>query len=239
MSTIDVSGETTGQAPVIRTADFKLEVVVLPVSDADRAKQFYASLGWREDADFVISENYRVLQFTPPGSQASIIFGTGVTDAVPGSIDSLLLAVENIDAARGELLARGVEVSEVFHDADGGLGGGFHAGTNGRAAGPDPERRSYASYASFRDPDGNGWLLQEITERLPGRVSAIDVATLAQLLLETAERHDAVEKAAAAHDWWDWYAPYLSAREQGSTEQEATEAADRYLKEARGVVVPR
>jgi catechol 2,3-dioxygenase-like lactoylglutathione lyase family enzyme len=170
VSTTDVSSETTAQAPQTGTVDFKLEVVVLPVSDAERAKQFYASLGWREDADFVISEDYRVLQFTPPGSQASIIFGTGVTDAVPGSIDSLLLAVEDIDAAREQLAARGVEVSEVFHDAGGGLGGGFHAGTEGRAAGPDPEGRSYGSYVSFSDPDGNGWLLQEITERLPGRV---------------------------------------------------------------------
>src|SRR5687768_297446 len=126
----------------------RLEVVVLPVSDADRAKQFYASLGWREDADVVISDDYRVLQFTPPGSPASIIFGTGVTDAVPGSVDSLLLAVDDIAAAREQLLARGVEVSEVFHDAGGGLGGGFHAGTEGRAAGPDPEGRSYGSYAS-------------------------------------------------------------------------------------------
>ena len=239
MSTIDVSSETTAQAPETGTVDFKLEVVVLPVSDADRAKQFYASLGWREDADVVISDDYRVLQFTPPGSPASIIFGTGVTDAVPGSVDSLLLAVDDIAAAREQLLARGVEVSEVFHDAGGGLGGGFHAGTEGRAAGPDPEGRSYGSYASFSDPDGNGWLLQEVTSRLPGRVTPIDAATLAGLLRETAERHDAVEKAAAAHDWWDWYAPYLSAREQGSSEEEATEAADGYLKEARGVVVPR
>jgi catechol 2,3-dioxygenase-like lactoylglutathione lyase family enzyme len=239
MSTIDVSGETTAEVPKTSTVDFKLEVVVLPVSDAERAKQFYASLGWREDADFVISEDYRVLQFTPPGSPASIIFGTGVTDAAPGSIDTLLLAVGDIDAARAELIDRGVEVSEVFHDAGGGLGGGFHAGTEGRAAGPDPDGRSYGSYASFSDPDGNGWLLQEVTTRLPGRVTPIDTATLAGLLRETAERHDAVEKAAAAHDWWDWYAPYLGAREQGSTEDEATEVADRYLKEARGIAVPR
>jgi catechol 2,3-dioxygenase-like lactoylglutathione lyase family enzyme len=170
VSTTDMRSETTSQVPETRTVEFKLEVVVLPVSDAERAKRFYASLGWREDADFVISDDYRVLQFTPPGSQASIIFGTGVTAAVPGSIDSLLLAVEDIDAAREQLLARGVEVSDVFHDAGGGLGGGFHAGGDGRAAGPDPEGRSYGSYASFSDPDGNGWLLQEITERLPGRV---------------------------------------------------------------------
>lgn len=170
MSTADVSSGTATQVAETRPTDMKLEVVVLPVSDADRAKQFYASLGWREDADFVFSDDYRVLQFTPPGSQASIIFGIGVTAAVPGSIASLILAVGDVDAAREELRSHGVDVSEVFHDAGGGLGGGFHPGTEGRAQGPDPQGRSYGSYASFSDPDGNGWLLQEITERFPGRV---------------------------------------------------------------------
>jgi catechol 2,3-dioxygenase-like lactoylglutathione lyase family enzyme len=170
VSTTDVSSEITARVPETGTVPLKLEVVVLPVSDADRAKQFYASLGWREDADFVISEDYRVLQFTPPGSPSSIIFGTGVTAAAPGSSAALLLAVDDIEAAREQLLARGAEVSEVFHDAGGGLAGGFHPGTQGRAEGPDPEGRSYGTYASFSDPDGNSWLLQEITERLPGRV---------------------------------------------------------------------
>ena len=237
MSTVDLSSEIAIQSPDTGTVDFKLEVVVVPVSDADRAKQFYASLGWREDADFVISEDYRVLQFTPPGSQTSIIFGTGVTPAVPGSIDGLLLAVDDIDAAREQMLAQGVEVSGEFHDAGGGLGGGFHAGSDGRAAGPDPEGRSYGTYASFSDPDGNGWLLQEITARLPGRVTETGVATLADLLLETAQHHDRYEKEAPAHDWWDWYAPYLSARERGSTSEQASAAADRYMEEAHGVVV--
>ncbi len=150
-------------------ADMKLEVVTLPVADLDRAKAFYAGLGWRLDADFVLG-GARAIQFTPPGSGASIIFGTGLTSAQPGSIDSVVLAVDDLDAAREELLSHGVEVGEPFHDAEGGLGGGFHAGTEGRAAGRDPQGRSYASYASFSDPDGNGWLLQEITERLPGRV---------------------------------------------------------------------
>jgi catechol 2,3-dioxygenase-like lactoylglutathione lyase family enzyme len=149
--------------------DMKLEVLVLPVSDVERAKSFYGGLGWRLDADFAAPDGWQVVQFTPPGSQASIIFGKGVTSARPGAIDGLVLAVHDIDAARGELLSRGIEVSEAFHDAGGGLAGGFHAGTDARAPGPDPERRSYASYASFRDPDGNGWLLQEIKERLPGR----------------------------------------------------------------------
>ncbi len=149
--------------------DMKLEVVVVPVSDVDRAKRFYEKLGFRLDIDYVANEDYRVIQFTPPGSQASIIFGKGVTSAQPGSIDHLVLAVDDIDAARREILSHGVEISDVFHDAAGGLGGGFHAGTDGRAPGPDPEGRSYASYASFNDTDGNGWLLQEIRERLPGR----------------------------------------------------------------------
>ena len=149
--------------------DMKLEVVVVPVSDVDRAKDFYKRLGFREDIDYVGSNGYRVVQLTPPGSACSIIFGKGVTSAQPGSIDRLVLAVSDIDAARDELLSHGVEVS-VFHDAGGGLGGGFYAGTEARAPGPDPQRRSYASYASFSDPDGNVWLLQEIKERLPGRV---------------------------------------------------------------------
>jgi catechol 2,3-dioxygenase-like lactoylglutathione lyase family enzyme len=214
----------------------RLEVVVLPVADADRAKAFYASLGWREDADFVISNDYRVLQFTPPGSSASIVFGTGITDAAPGSIDSLVLVVDDIDAARAELVDRGVEVSGVFHDAGGGLGGGFHAGTEGRAPGPDPERRSYGSYASFSDPDGNGWLLQGITQRLPGRVQPMDVASLAQLLHETGEQHDPYEKASPPHDWWDWYAAYFEARQGGATPDEASEIAGRYMADVKHVV---
>jgi len=146
--------------------DMKLEVVVLPVADVDRAKAFYASLEWRLDADFTADDGLRVLQFTPPGSPTSIIFGTKLTAAAPGSADSLILAVYDIDAARDALVARGVDVSEVFHDA----GGVFHhAGTDGRVAGPDPEGRSYSSFASFSDPDGNGWMLQEIKTRLPGR----------------------------------------------------------------------
>ena len=149
--------------------ELKLEVVVVPVSNVDRAKDFYKRLGFREDVDYVGSDGYRVVQLTPPGSACSIIFGKGVTAAQPGSIDRLVLAVSDIAAARDELLSRGVEVS-VFHDAGGGLGGGFHARTEARALGQDPQRRSYASYASFSDPDGNRWLLQEIKERLPGRV---------------------------------------------------------------------
>jgi len=146
--------------------DMKLEVVVLPVADVDRAKGFYERLGWRLDADFATGEDFRVVQLTPPGSPCSVIFGTGITSAAPGSVDSLMLVVTDVDKAREELISNGVQVSEVFHDA----GGVFHhAGTTARVPGPDPERRSYSSWASFGDPDGNGWLLQEITTRLPGR----------------------------------------------------------------------
>jgi catechol 2,3-dioxygenase-like lactoylglutathione lyase family enzyme len=146
--------------------DMKLEVVVLPVSDVDRAKNFYASLGWRLDADFLVGEGFRVVQFTPPGSGASIFVGKGLTSAEPGSIPGLVLVVKDIEAARAELVSRGAEVSEVFH----GVGGLFRqAGAEGRIPGPDPEGNSYRSFASFSDPDGNGWTLQEVTERLPGR----------------------------------------------------------------------
>jgi catechol 2,3-dioxygenase-like lactoylglutathione lyase family enzyme len=229
MSTTELNTASATQVPKAGPLDTKLEVVIVPVSDAERAKQFYASLGWREDADFIFTEDFRVLQFTPPGSQASIIFGTGVTPAAAASAGSLLLAVDDIEVARAELIERGVDVSEIFH------GQAFSADAQGRESGPDPERRSYSSFASFSDPDGNELLLQEVTERLPGRVDETGVATLAELLLETAMHHDRFEKAAPAHDWWDWYAPYLDARQHGSTSEQATAAADRYMAEVRGV----
>ena len=145
--------------------DMKLEVLVVPVSDVDRAKAFYTMMGWRLDADFVIDEKFRVVQVTPPGSECSIIFGSGVTTAVPGSVQGLHLVVFDIVAARAELADRGIEISEVFHDA----GGIFHrAGDDGRVTGADPERGSYGSFAAFSDPDGNGWLLQEVKVRAPG-----------------------------------------------------------------------
>jgi catechol 2,3-dioxygenase-like lactoylglutathione lyase family enzyme len=144
----------------------KLEVVLLPVTDVDRAKEFYEKLGWRLDANFIISDDFSIVQLTPPGSACSIIFGTGLTSAEPGSVQGLQLVVTDIEAARAELTGRGVDVSEVFHDA----GGVFHhAGTEGRVTGRAPDNQSYGSFASFDDPDGNGWLLQEVTERLPGR----------------------------------------------------------------------
>ncbi|KAA0081857.1 glyoxalase [Mycolicibacterium sp. P9-64] len=146
--------------------ELRLEVIVLPVSDVDRAKDFYVKLGWRLDADFATDDDFRVIQLTPPGSPCSIIFGTGVSSAAPGSVDGLHLVVTDIEAARAELADLGAPISEVFHDA----GGVFHrAGVEGRVPGPDPKRGSYASFASFSDPDGNTWILQEIVERLPGR----------------------------------------------------------------------
>jgi catechol 2,3-dioxygenase-like lactoylglutathione lyase family enzyme len=146
--------------------DMRLEVVVLPVSDVDRAKQFYLTLGWRLDADFSGDNNFRVVQLTPPGSACSVIFGTEITSAAPGSADGLQLVVDDIDAARAELVDKGVEVSDVFHDA----GGVFHhAGRTSRADGPAPDHKTYGSFVSFSDPDGNGWYIQEVTTRLPGR----------------------------------------------------------------------
>jgi catechol 2,3-dioxygenase-like lactoylglutathione lyase family enzyme len=218
--------------------DMKLEVVMLGVSDVDRAKAFYKNLGWRLDID-IAAGDFRGVQMTPHNSEASIIFGKGITSAKPGSAHSLVLAVDDVDAARDDLIARGVDVSEVFHYA----GGPFNnVVENPRVGGRDPQGRSYFSFASFEDPDGNGWLLQEIKSRLPGRewkstrAIAMDVATLAELLRETSEHHDRYEKTHAEHHWWDWYAPYLSARQNGNNPEEAAAAADRYMEEVRHVL---
>ncbi len=233
MNSIDV-GKKTEAGTEVDPGDMKLEVVVIGVSDVDRAKAFYENLGWRLDADFAVSADFHVVQMTPHNSEASIIFGKGITSAKPGSADSLVLAVDDVDAARDDLVARGVEVSEVFHYA----GGPFNNTVeNPRIGGRDPEGRSYYSFASFEDPDGNGWLLQEITTRFSGReweatrARATDVATLAELLHETEEHHGHYEKTHAEHHWWDWYAPYLSARQQGRSPEEAATAADRYMEE--------
>jgi catechol 2,3-dioxygenase-like lactoylglutathione lyase family enzyme len=217
----------------INSQNMKLEVVVFSVSDVDRAKAFYENLGWRFDID-VVEGDFRGVQMTPPNSEASIIFGKGVTPNNSGSAHSLVLAVDDLDAVREDLIARGVNVSEVFHYA----GGPFNnAVENPRILGRDPQGRSYFSFASFEDLDGNVWLLQEIQTRLPGRVEFhtrardMDVATLATLLRETAEYHDHYEKTHAEHHWWDWYAPYLSARQNGSSPEEAAAAADRYMED--------
>ena len=201
--------------------DEKLEVVVIPVSDVDRAKEFYASLGWRLDADVARGDNFRLVQFTPPGSGCSIQFGTGLTSAAPGSVQDLYLAVSDIGAARAEVVARGVEASEVFHE--GAPGGRFHDGTNGRVSGPAPKDASYASFASFSDPDGNSWLFQEVTTRLPGRVDPA-VTSFGSF----SDLADAMRRASAAHgqhekrighadaDWPDWYAKYMAAEQAGT-----------------------
>ena len=219
--------------------DMKLEVLVIPVSDVDRAKSFYEKLGWRLDIDYAPNEEFRVMQFTPTHSETSIIFGKGITSAKSGSPDSLVLAVDDVGAARDDLIARGVNVGEVFHYA----GGPFNnVVDNPRVGGRDPQNRSYFSFASFEDPDGNGWLLQEIKTRLPGRewkptgAPAMDVVTLAELLHETEEHHGHYEKTHAEHHWWDWYAPYLSARQNGKSPEEAVAAADRYMDEVHHVL---
>ena len=204
--------------------DMKLEVVMLAVSDVDRAKAFYEKLGWRIDID-VAGGDFRGVQITPHNSEASIIFGKGLPSG-----KNLVLAVDDIEAARAELVARGIDVSEVFHYA----GGPFNITVEpARVSGRDPEGRSYFSFVSFEDPEGNNWLVQEITTRLPGREwkRAIDTATLAELLHETSEHHDHYEKTHAKHDWYNWYAPYLSARQNGSSSKEAAAIADRYMDE--------
>jgi catechol 2,3-dioxygenase-like lactoylglutathione lyase family enzyme len=206
----------------VRTTDMKLEVIVIPVSDVERSRQFYGSLGWRLDADFTFDGGVRVIQFTPPGSSASIIFGTNVTAAAPGSSKGLYLVVSDLERARKELLSRGVKVSEAFH------GGDVNAGTDEphlfgsvRVSGPDPQGRSYFTLASFSDPDGNGWLLQEVTTRFPGRVEAdttfTSVADLAGTLRRAAAAHGEHEKRTGKHDenWPDWYAEYIVNEQSG------------------------
>lgn len=213
--------------------DMKLEVVLLRVSDVDRAKAFYEKLGWRLDID-IAAGDFRGVQITPHNSEASIIFGKGINAGNSGSGPGLVVAVNDIDAARADLLARGINVSEVFHYAAGPFNNTVE---NPRVSGRDPENRSYFTFASFEDPDGNSWFLQEITARLPGReweakpAGTADIATLADLLRETSEHHDHFEKTHAEHHWYDWYAPYLSARQNGKTSEEATAAADRYATE--------
>jgi catechol 2,3-dioxygenase-like lactoylglutathione lyase family enzyme len=191
----------------------KLEVVVIAVSDVERAKRFYDGLGWRLDADFIIGDAFRVVQFTPPGSPCSIHFGTGITSAAPGSARGLYLVVSDIEAARAELVERGADVSEVFHRPGPG---------KPPVGGPDPERRSYASFATFSDPDGNSWLLQEITQRLPGRVDANDTTyrssiELAKALRRAEAAHGEHEKRTGVRDanWSDWYAEYMVNEQSG------------------------
>jgi hypothetical protein len=198
-------------------------------SNLDYTRCFYGSLGWRLDADFAAGEDWRVVQLTPPGSPCSIMFGKGITTAVPASVQGTFLIVDDIEGARAQLLGYGVDVSEVFH-----FEGGLHfAGTKGRVPGPDPNGRSYSSWASFSDPDGNGWLLQEIKTRLPGRGLSMDVATLTELLQEAEKRHGEYEPSAPKHHWSGWYAAYIVARERGRTPEEAAKDGALHMEAAR------
>jgi catechol 2,3-dioxygenase-like lactoylglutathione lyase family enzyme len=213
MSTTHAQSEAAGESLRARALDMKLEVVVIPVSDVERAKRFYSDLDWRLDADFVVGDAFRGVQFTPPGSSCSIHFGTGITSAKPGSAGGLYLVVSDVEVARADLVARGVDVSEVFHRAGPGTP---------PLSGRDPERRSYASFATFSDPDGNEWLLQEVTARLPGRVDADHTAftsstELAAALRRTEAAHGEHEKRTGQRDadWPDWYAEYIVREQAG------------------------
>jgi catechol 2,3-dioxygenase-like lactoylglutathione lyase family enzyme len=220
--TQEAAMSTTTESAGAGTPGMDLEVIVLPVSDVDRAKEFYARLGWRLDADRA-GDDFRLVQFTPPGSGCSVQFGAGLTAAAPGSVQDVYLAVADVVAARAQLAARGVEVSEVFHCATGATCRFAVAGPGGRVSGPAPDRTSYASFATFADPDGNGWLLQEVTARLPGRVGPAptsfgSAADLASAMRRASAAHGEHEKriGAADPDWPDWYARYMVAEQAGA-----------------------
>ena len=227
MSTTQPDTTTATQEEGAAAVAMTFEVTTLPVADVDRAKAFYQRLGWRLDIDFKPTPDTRAVQFTPPGSQASIQFGQGTTTMKPGPLQGLFLVVDDIEAARDELIGHGADVSEIWHIEPG----------EGRVPGLDPQRRSYFSRASFADPDGNTWVLQEITQRLPGRVEIRHSGALAQLLFETARRHGEFEAVAPPHDWWDWYGAYMEAREQGSTPEDAAKDAGQYMADVKHVVV--
>jgi catechol 2,3-dioxygenase-like lactoylglutathione lyase family enzyme len=213
------------EKPGTARVDMKFEIVVIPVSDVDRAKEFYGRLGWRLDADFTDGEDWRGIQFTPPGSGCSVIFGKNVTPAGPGSAQGLYLIVSDIKAARKELLDRGIEVSEVFHGGNNVYAGPDEPYLFGRlrVSGPDPGNGSYRSFASFRDPDGNGWLLQEVTTRLPGRIdsstttfaSANDLASAMRRASKAHGEHEARTGGKYDENWPDWYAAYMVAEQAG------------------------
>ena len=214
--------------------DWKLELVAIPVSDVDRAKDFYVEkVGFHADHDHRVSDELRFVQLTPPGSACSVQFGTNITSAAPGSAQGLYLIISDIEAARGELVSRGAEISEVFHAET--PGAQFQRkGTSGRVSGPAPDHASYRTFATFSDPDGNSWLLQEIKTRLPGRgLASMDVATLIPLLREAEERHGAYQATAPKHHWSGWYAAYIVSRERGRTPEESVKDAALYMADAR------
>ena len=219
MSSTDVRNQTSAEVPAPGVVDMNLEVIVLGVADVDKAKAFYANLGWRLDADVTRGEDFRLVQFTPPGSGCSVQFGVNLTSAAPGSGQSPYLIVSDVEAARAGLVARGVDVSEVFHE--GSPGARFHEAT--RVAGPSPDRSSYGSYATFSDPDGNGWLFQEVTTRLPGRIDPTtttfaSASDLAGALRRASAAHGEHEKRIGEADanWPDWYAQYMVAEQAGN-----------------------
>jgi catechol 2,3-dioxygenase-like lactoylglutathione lyase family enzyme len=222
MSTTQIGKEQAAKLPGVGTVETKLEVIIVPVSDVDRARRFYEGLGWRVDADFSARDGWRAVQVTPPGSPCSVIFGKGIATAAPGSVQGLMLVVDDIDTARAQLVAQGVPVSEAFHFDD----VFYDAATKARVPGPEPRGQSYRTFLSFSDPDGNGWLVQEVKTRLPGRgFSNLDVATLTELLRETESRHGSYEATAPKHHWSTWYAAYLVARERGKSPDEAAKDA--------------
>lgn len=226
MAKLEIDREAEKRTPASHSADLKLEVVVIPVSDVGRSKAFYERLGWRLDADFASGDGWRVVQFTPPGSACSVIFGRNVTSASPGSARGLYLIVSDLMSARKELIERGIAVSEAFHG-----GGDVHIGAHDpylfgsvRIGGVDPQRGSYSSFASFSDPDGNGWFLQEVTTRLPGRIERdgatfASTADLAAALRRAAVAHGEHEKRTGLHDenWPDWYAEYIAREQAGQS----------------------
>ena len=222
MNGTQMSNEHATQIPSVGMVDTKLEVVIIPVSDVDRAKRFYGNLGWRLDADFAFDNGFRVVQLTPPGSGCSVQFGTNITTAVPGSARGLYLVASDIEAARNELAAHAVEVSDVFHA--GTPGAQFQPdGTGGRVRGPSPDHATYSSFATFNDPDGNGWLLQEVTTRLPGRIDPAAISfgsagDLASALRRSEAAHGQHEKRTGQRDanWSDWYAAYMVAEQAGT-----------------------
>jgi catechol 2,3-dioxygenase-like lactoylglutathione lyase family enzyme len=220
MATLSSIHDATARSVNEPTLEMKFEAVVIPVTDVDRAKAFYTKLGWRLDADFAFDNGFRVVQFTPPGSGCSVQFGAKITTATPGSAQGLYLIVSDVESARKELAALGVEVSDVFHPT--APGAQFEFDRSGRVGGPAADHASYSSFATFRDPDGNTWLFQEIRKRLPGRgLSNPDVATMTELLREAEEHHGKYEPTAPKHHWSGWYAAYIVARQNGKTPEEA------------------
>jgi catechol 2,3-dioxygenase-like lactoylglutathione lyase family enzyme len=227
MSSMQTNANCGAARPSATSVDTKLEVVVIPVADVDRSIRFYVGLGWRLDADFSTGDAWRIVQVTPPGSPCSVIFGKGVTDAVPGSTKGLFLVVDDIDAAREQLRQRGARVSEVFH-----FRGGTHVtGTERRVPGPGAEDGSYRSFVSFADPDGNAYLVQQVGPRLPGRGFSVDVASLTELLKDAENRHGDFEPTAPKHHWSDWYAAYIVARIRGRDPEDAVHEAGAHVEE--------